>query len=153
MWGQRVLGSNSCFSCHRHGVVTLGVSLGLAQTQQPALGDEATAWGRGEVTERGQGKTPRDALGAKCLPSLSSRRAPGAWNCSALVLRGEQHAPLGRSPAEWFKPHVTHQPVLMAASPFPLPSHRWNASRAPAPAPSPDNHLAALPLPAWQPLS
>ena len=98
MWGQRVLGSNSCFSCHWHGVVTLGVSLGLAQPQQPALGDETVAWCRGEVTERGQGKTPRDTLRAKCLPSLSSRRAPGARNCSTVVLRGAPHAPLGRSP-------------------------------------------------------
>lgn len=67
VWGQRVLGSNSCFSC------PLGLSLGLAQPQQPALGDEATAWGGGEVTERGQGEMPRTHSG----PNAFLLSAPG----------------------------------------------------------------------------
>ena len=34
-------------------LMPLGLVIGLAQPQQPALGDEATAWGCGKVTERG----------------------------------------------------------------------------------------------------
>ena len=71
MWGQRVLGLNSCFSC------PLGVSLGLAQPQQSALGDEATAWSHGEVTERGQGKMPRTHSGPNAFLLSAPRGPPG----------------------------------------------------------------------------